>query len=173
MWNYTLDDIGCVNTTRMLAFMLMSVSCMGNTSKCYLIEVELFIIIYHFQCYITLIVKVFTGVILNHCTFIYADCINKWLYKIIDFVHWPRGSCRAWYNCNATSVTYVIIPWASLDKYLPIGVFFACLSTSFQHNGWMKWWWWYHSLTAHQHQKGHTVPKQVIMIATSIQVTTV
>ncbi len=23
-------------------------------------------------------------------------------------------------------------------------------------------WWWYHSLTAHQHQKGHTVPKQVI-----------
>ncbi len=31
-------------------------------------------------------------------------------------------------------------------------------------------WWWYHSLTAHQHQKGHTVPKQVIMIATSIQV---
>ena len=30
--------------------------------------------------------------------------------------------------------------------------------------------WWYHSLTAHQHQKGHTVPKQVIMIATSIQV---
>ncbi len=31
------------------------------------------------------------------------------------------------------------------------------------------WWWWYHSLTAHQHQKGHTVPKQVIMIATSIQ----
>ncbi len=34
-------------------------------------------------------------------------------------------------------------------------------------------WCWYHSLTAHQHQKGHTVPKQVIMIATSIQVTTV
>ncbi len=34
----------------------------------------------------------------------------------------------------------------------------------------MWWWWWYHSLTAHQHQKGHTVPKQVIMIATSIQV---
>ncbi len=32
---------------------------------------------------------------------------------------------------------------------------------------------WYQSLTAHQHQKGHTVPKQVIMIATSIQVTTV
>ncbi len=29
------------------------------------------------------------------------------------------------------------------------------------------------SLTAHQHQKGHTVPKQVITIATSIQVTTV
>ncbi len=26
----------------------------------------------------------------------------------------------------------------------------------------------YHSLTAHQHQEGHTVPKQVIMIATSI-----
>ncbi len=26
------------------------------------------------------------------------------------------------------------------------------------------WWWWYHCLTAHQHQKGHTVPKQVIMI---------
>ncbi len=23
------------------------------------------------------------------------------------------------------------------------------------------WWWWYQSLTAHQHQKGHTVPKQV------------
>ncbi len=35
------------------------------------------------------------------------------------------------------------------------------------------WWWWYHSLTARQHQKGHTVPKQVIMIATSIQVATV
>ncbi len=35
------------------------------------------------------------------------------------------------------------------------------------------WWWWYHSLTAHQHQKGHTVPKQVIMVATSIQVATV
>ncbi len=33
--------------------------------------------------------------------------------------------------------------------------------------------WWYHSLTAHQHQKGHTVPKQVIMIATLIQVATV
>ncbi len=33
--------------------------------------------------------------------------------------------------------------------------------------------WWYHTLTAHQHQKGHTVPKQVIMIATSIQVATV
>ncbi len=32
---------------------------------------------------------------------------------------------------------------------------------------------WYHSLTAHQHQKGHTVPKQVIMIAKSIQVATV
>ncbi len=31
----------------------------------------------------------------------------------------------------------------------------------------------YQSLTAHQHQKGHTVPKQVIMIATSIQVVTV
>ncbi len=30
-----------------------------------------------------------------------------------------------------------------------------------------------YSLTAHQHQKGHTVPKQVIMIATSIQVVTV
>ncbi len=28
-------------------------------------------------------------------------------------------------------------------------------------------------LTAHQHQKGHTVPKQVIIIATSIQVATV
>ncbi len=36
----------------------------------------------------------------------------------------------------------------------------------------MRWLWWYHSLTAHQHQKGHTVPKQV-MIATSIQVATV
>ncbi len=34
-------------------------------------------------------------------------------------------------------------------------------------------WWWYHSLTAHQHQKAHTVPKQVVMIATSIQVATV
>ncbi len=31
----------------------------------------------------------------------------------------------------------------------------------------------YQSLTAHQHQKGHTVPKQVITIATSIQFTTV
>ncbi len=31
----------------------------------------------------------------------------------------------------------------------------------------------YQSLTAHQHQKGHTVPKQVITVATSIQVTTV
>ncbi len=31
----------------------------------------------------------------------------------------------------------------------------------------------YQSLTAHQHQKGHTVPKQVITIATSIQVFTV
>ncbi len=31
----------------------------------------------------------------------------------------------------------------------------------------------YQSLTAHQHQKGHTVPKQVITIATSIQVTKV
>ncbi len=31
----------------------------------------------------------------------------------------------------------------------------------------------YQSLTAHQHLTGHTVPKQVIMIATSIQVTTV
>ncbi len=31
----------------------------------------------------------------------------------------------------------------------------------------------YQSLTAHQHQKGHTVPKQVITIRTSIQVTTV
>ncbi len=28
----------------------------------------------------------------------------------------------------------------------------------------------YQSLTAHQHQKGHKVPKQVIVIATSIQV---
>ncbi len=36
-----------------------------------------------------------------------------------------------------------------------------------------NWWWWYHSLTAHQHQKGHTVPKQVIMIAMSIHVATV
>ncbi len=32
---------------------------------------------------------------------------------------------------------------------------------------------WYPSLTAHQHQKGHTVPKPVIMIATSIQFATV
>ncbi len=32
---------------------------------------------------------------------------------------------------------------------------------------------WNHSLTAHQLQKGHTMPKQVIMIATSIQVATV
>ncbi len=39
--------------------------------------------------------------------------------------------------------------------------------------GSVRQWWWYHSLTAHQHQKGHTVPKQVIMIATSIQVATV
>ncbi len=31
----------------------------------------------------------------------------------------------------------------------------------------------YQSLTAHQHQKGHTMPKQVIMISTSIQVATV
>ena len=31
----------------------------------------------------------------------------------------------------------------------------------------------YQSLTAHQHQKGHTVPKQVITITTSIQVVTV
>ncbi len=31
----------------------------------------------------------------------------------------------------------------------------------------------YQSLTEHQHQNGHTVPKQVIMIATSIQVATV
>ncbi len=31
----------------------------------------------------------------------------------------------------------------------------------------------YQSLTAHQHQKGHTVPKQVITIPTSIQVATV
>ncbi len=31
----------------------------------------------------------------------------------------------------------------------------------------------YQSLTAHQHQNGHTVPNEVIMIATSIQVTTV
>ncbi len=37
----------------------------------------------------------------------------------------------------------------------------------------MNRWWWYHSLMAHEHQKGHTVPKQVIMIATSIQVATV
>ncbi len=36
-----------------------------------------------------------------------------------------------------------------------------------------EWWWWYHILMAHQHKKGHTVPKQVIMIATSIQVATV
>ncbi len=34
-------------------------------------------------------------------------------------------------------------------------------------------WWRYHSLKAHQHRKGHTVPKQVIMIAMSIQVATV
>ncbi len=34
--------------------------------------------------------------------------------------------------------------------------------------GW--WWWWNHGLTAQKHRKGHTVPKQVIMIATSIQV---
>ncbi len=34
----------------------------------------------------------------------------------------------------------------------------------------LGWWWWYHSLTAHQHKKSHTVPKHVIMIATSIQV---
>ncbi len=39
--------------------------------------------------------------------------------------------------------------------------------------GYWWWWWWYHSLMAHQHQKGHTVPKQVIMIARSIQVATV
>ncbi len=32
---------------------------------------------------------------------------------------------------------------------------------------------WYQSLTTHQHQKGRSVPKQVIMIATSIQVATV
>ncbi len=25
-------------------------------------------------------------------------------------------------------------------------------------------WWWYHSLTAHKHQTGHTVPKQVIWL---------
>ncbi len=31
----------------------------------------------------------------------------------------------------------------------------------------------YQRLTAHQHQTGHTVPKQMIMIATSIQVATV
>ncbi len=31
----------------------------------------------------------------------------------------------------------------------------------------------YQSLTAHQHQKGHTVPKQVMTITTSIQVATV
>ncbi len=31
----------------------------------------------------------------------------------------------------------------------------------------------YQSFTAHQHQKGHTVPKQVTTTATSIQVTTV
>ena len=31
----------------------------------------------------------------------------------------------------------------------------------------------YQSLTAHQHQKGHTVPKQVITIPTSIQVATI
>ncbi len=31
----------------------------------------------------------------------------------------------------------------------------------------------YQSFTAHQHQKGHTVPKQVITIAMSIQVFTV
>ncbi len=31
----------------------------------------------------------------------------------------------------------------------------------------------YQSLTAHQHQKGHTVPKQVITVTTSIQVATV
>ena len=31
----------------------------------------------------------------------------------------------------------------------------------------------YQSLMVHQHQKGHTVPKQVIMIAMSIQVATV
>ncbi len=31
----------------------------------------------------------------------------------------------------------------------------------------------YQSLTAHQHQKGHTMPKQVITIPTSIQVDTV
>ena len=31
----------------------------------------------------------------------------------------------------------------------------------------------YQRLTAHQHQKGHTVPKQVITIASSIQVATV
>ncbi len=38
---------------------------------------------------------------------------------------------------------------------------------------WWWWWWWYHSLTAHQHQKGDTVPKQVIVVATAIQVATV
>ncbi len=35
-------------------------------------------------------------------------------------------------------------------------------------NTMILWWWWCHSLMAHQHQKGHTVPKQVIMLATSI-----
>ncbi len=29
--------------------------------------------------------------------------------------------------------------------------------------------WWYHNLTAHRHQNGHIVPKQVRMIPTSIQ----
>ncbi len=40
--------------------------------------------------------------------------------------------------------------------------------SSLKWNGMLKHW-WYHSLTAHQHQKGHTVPKPVIMIAKSIQ----
>ncbi len=65
------------------------------------------------------------------------------------FMSWPSCFGEYWFND----------PYITLCKAIRLSMHW--------------WWWWYHSLMPHQHEKGHTVPKQVIMIATSIQVTTV
>ncbi len=73
-------------------------------------------------------------------------------------------------SCNGQSADLPCFPWfvtwfEAGAILITTRIYIAIMFENTDRQGRDGWWWlWYHSLTAHQHQKGHIVPKQVTMI---------